>query len=360
MTFVSAIRYISSSMNKGFWNTLNKPIFILAPMADVTDCAFRQIIAKYGKPDVFWTEFVSADGLAHPVARGKLLIDLKFSENERPIVAQIFGSNAENIRSASALCKELGFDGIDINMGCPDKSIEKQGAGACMIKNPKLAKEIIKAAREGAGELPVSVKTRIGYNKVDFDWIKFLLEQGLPALTVHLRTRKEMSNVSAHWDLMKRIVEIRDEINKDTLIFGNGDVLDIKDGEEKIKETKCDGVMLGRAVFGNPWLFAVKEHISKSNLSGNALPANCSARPPAQDFSQYVPSLQEKLTVMIEHTKLYEKMLGKHKNFAIMKKHYKAYVNGFDGAKELRVKLMEAENAAEVEAIANDFLTSLR
>ena len=133
-----------------FCQKLKKPILCLAPMADVTDCAFRQIIAKYGKPDVFWTEFVSADGLAHPVAREKLLIDLKYSENERPIVAQIFGSNVENIRKASALCKELGFDGIDINMGCPDKTIEKQCAGAAMIKNPKLAREIIKAAIEGA------------------------------------------------------------------------------------------------------------------------------------------------------------------------------------------------------------------
>jgi nifR3 family TIM-barrel protein len=315
-------------MNKGFWSKLKKPIFVLAPMADVTDCAFRQIIAKYGKPDVFWTEFVSADGLAHPVAREKLLIDLKFSENERPIVAQIFGSNAENIRSASALCKELGFDGIDINMGCPDKSIEKQGAGACMIKNPELAKEIIQAAKEGGGRLPVSVKTRIGYNKNEIDtWIREILSADIAALTVHLRTRKEMSNVPAHWDLMKKVVEIRDEINKDTLIFGNGDVLDIKDGEEKIKESGCDGVMLGRAIFGNPWL-----------------------------FKGIVPSLEEKLKVMIEHTKLYEKMLGQHKNFAIMKKHFKAYVNGFDGAKELRIKLMEAENADRVETITNDFL----
>src|SRR3989338_11606210 len=120
---------------QNFWLKLKKPIFCLAPMADVTDCAFLQIIAKHGKPDIFWTEFVSADGLAHPVAREKLLIDFIYSENERPIVAQIFGSNVENIRTASTLCRELGFDGIDINMGCPDKSIEKQCSGAAMIKN---------------------------------------------------------------------------------------------------------------------------------------------------------------------------------------------------------------------------------
>ncbi|MDP9249586.1 MAG: tRNA-dihydrouridine synthase [bacterium] len=314
---------------KNFWHNLKKPIFCLAPMADVTDCAFRQIIQKYGQPDIFWTEFVSADGLAHPVAREKLLIDFRFSPNEHPIVAQIFGGNPENIKLASELCKKLGFDGIDINMGCPDKSIEKQGAGACMIKNPKLAREIIRAAKEGGGGLPVSVKTRIGYNKNEIDtWIRELLSEDLAALTVHLRTRKEMSNVPAHWELMQDVVRVRDEMKKDTLILGNGDALDLADAELKVKETGCDGVMLGRAIFGNPWLFA-----------------------------GYTPTVEEKMKVMIEHTKLFEKLLGEHKNFAIMKKHYKAYVNGFDGAKELRVKLMEAENAAEVEKIVNEFLS---
>ncbi|OGI84645.1 hypothetical protein A3A92_02855, partial [Candidatus Nomurabacteria bacterium RIFCSPLOWO2_01_FULL_37_49] len=300
---------------KNFWKKLKKPILCLAPMADVTDCVFRQIIAKYGKPDIFFTEFVSADGLAHPIAREKLLIDLKYSENERPMVAQIFGSKPDNIRKASALCKELGFDGIDINMGCPDKSIEKQYAGAAMIKNPKLIREIIRAAKEGSEGLPISVKTRIGYNKNEIEtWIPVLLKEDLAALTIHLRTRKEMSSVSAHWELMKRVVEIRDEMRVETLILGNGDVLNLEDAKQKVKETGCDGVMLGRAIFGNPWLFASKE---------------------------YIPSTPEKLKVLVEHTKLFEEMLGQHKNFAIMKKHYKAYVNGFDGAKELRIKLME-------------------
>lgn len=311
-----------------FWKKLHKPILCLAPMADVTDCAFRKIIAKYGKPDIFWTEFVSADGLAHPVAREKLLIDLRFSKSEHPIIAQIFGANADNIFKASALCKKLGFDGIDINMGCPDRSVERQGAGACMIKNPKLAREIIRAAKEGSGGLPISVKTRIGYNKNEIDtWLRELLSEDLAAITVHLRTRKEMSDVPAHWELMKDIVRLRDEINKETLILGNGDALDLKDAKQKVRETGCDGVMLGRAIFGNPWL-----------------------------FSGYIPTLKEKLEVMVEHTKLFEKLLGGHKNFAIMKKHYKAYVNGFDGAKELRMKLMEAENAAEIEKITRDFL----
>lgn len=322
-----------------FWKKLNKPFFVLAPMADVTDCAFRQIIAKYsrhgenaGGPDVFWTEFVSADGLAHRDAREKLLIDLKFEKNEHPIVAQIFGSNIENIREASRLCAELGFDGVDINMGCPDKSIEKQGAGASSMKNPAHAREIIRAAKEGAPNLPISVKTRIGYNKNEIEtWIPEILKEGVAVLTVHLRTRKEMSLVPAHWDLMPQIVALRDKIAPETLIIGNGDVLNTQDGKNKIAQSGCDGAMLGRAIFGNPWLF---------------------------DENKKEISIKEKLEVMCEHTKLFEEMLGGHKNFAIMKKHYKAYCNDFRGAKELRVKLMEAENAGEVESIVKDFLST--
>ncbi|OGI93787.1 hypothetical protein A3A03_00870 [Candidatus Nomurabacteria bacterium RIFCSPLOWO2_01_FULL_40_18] len=340
---------------KNFWEKLQRPILCLAPMADVTDCAFRQIIAKYGsprpdgrgKPDIFFTEFVSADGLAHPVAREKLLIDFIYGENERPIVAQIFGANPENIKKALALCKELGFDGIDINMGCPDKTIEKQCAGAAMMKNPALAREVIRAAKEGGGGLPISVKTRIGYNKNEIEtWIPELLKEDIAALTVHLRTRKEMSDVPAHWDLMKRIVEIRDNMQVKTLILGNGDVADLDDARRKCEETGCDGIMLGRAIFGNPWLFADLPH-----------------PPPSPERGRDTLSFQERvgvrLRVMIEHTKLFEKMLGKHKNFAIMKKHYKAYCNGFDGAKELRVKLMETENAEQVESVVNDFLGNL-
>ena len=345
--------------NLGFWKKFHKPIFCLAPMADVTDCAFRQIIAKYGQPDIFWTEFVSADGLAHPKARKKLLIDLKYSENERPVVAQIFGGKPDNIRKASAFCKELGFDGIDINMGCPDKSVEKQSAGAALIKNPKLAQEIIRATKEGGGGLPVSVKTRIGYNKNEIEtWIPALLAEDIAAITVHLRTRKEMSDAPAHWNLMKRIVEIRDEMNSKTLIIGNGDVLNLKDAQKKAKETGCDGIMLGRAIFGNPWLFnnLRSGYVSKSTDIFLLKNSSCSRQSRSQVFLKHIPSLKEKLQVMLEHTKLFEKMLGTHKNFATMKKHYKAYVNGFSGARELRMKLMEAENASQVEKIINDFL----
>ena len=317
-----------------FWEKLSKPFFALAPMADVTDASFRRIICKYGKPDIFWTEFVSADGLASP-GREALKIDLIYTEGERPIVAQLFSAHPEKMREASKLCAELGFDGIDINMGCPDRSIEKQGAGAAMMKNQKSAGDIIQAVKDGitdAGKnIPVSVKTRVGYNKVQIDeWIPFLLSQGLDALTIHARTRKEMSNVPARWEHVREVVEIRDKMRVKTKILGNGDVRNIAEARARVEETGCDGVMLGRAIFGNPWLFAERE-----------------------------PSIEEKLRVMCEHTKLYEELLGKYKNFAIMKKHYKAYVNGFDGAKELRVKLMECNNASEIKDIVDNFLAGL-
>ncbi len=370
-------------------------------MADVTDPAFRRIIAKYGKPDVIWTEFVSADGLflspvreyceklikgeidkekfleslSNGIGGAQLIKDLAFSEEERPVVAQFFTSKPEMMEKAAELAVKLGFDGIDINMGCPDKSIEKQNAGAKLMTNPKLAQEIILAAKRGAqnyntsqniqgesldgrgkggGEsegIPVSVKTRIGWNKNELEtWLPVLLEVSPAVITVHARTRKELSLVPAQWENIKRAVEIRNNFvdsngNKSqTLIFGNGDVKDLEDAKRKVEETGCDGVMLGRAIFGNPWLFNPRTPLGQVGI-------------------------EEKLKVMVEHTKLFEEILS-HKSFALMKKHYKAYVTGWparhsrgsrtkaggDGARELRMKLMEAKDADEVELIVNQYL----
>src|SRR3989344_5329909 len=203
---------------KNFWETLPKPFFALAPLANVTDAAFRSIIAKYSKPagpHVMYTEFVSADGLALAPEEGrqKLLRDLMFAPEQRPIVAQFFTATPEHMERAAALAAELGFDGVDINMGCPDRTIEKQGAGAKLILNPELAQELIAAAKRGAPELPVSVKTRLGYNKdVLEEWLPDLLAAEPAAVILHARTRKEMSKVAAHWDRVRRAVEIRDEL----------------------------------------------------------------------------------------------------------------------------------------------------
>lgn len=308
----------------------------MAPMADVTDQAFRKIIAKYsrhgeegGGPDVFWTEFVSADGLMSP-GRDALLVDLKFSEAEHPIVAQIFGTNLQKLEDTARLCVELGFDGIDINFGCPEKNIVKSGGGAGAIRNPEYSIEVIRAVQRGAGgKIPVSVKTRLGFNKEEIEtWIPQLLETGLAALTVHFRTRKEMSLVPARWERLVRIRELRDVISPDTILIGNGDVKTLEDGRVLAGKYGADGVMIGRGIFGNPWLF--------------------------DENKKEVP-LHEKLEVMLEHTKLYTELLPM-KNFNIMKKHYKAYVNGFDGAKELRVKLMDAGSYEEIRVITENFL----
>lgn len=312
---------------------MNKPIFVLAPMADVTDAAFRRIIAKYGKPDMFWTEFVSADGLARAPEEGrkKLLKDLIYTEAERPIVAQFFTSNPDHMKKAAALAQELGFDGVDINMGCPDASVMRQGAGASLMKSPKLAQELILAAKEGAPNIPVSVKTRVGFNKDELEeWLPELLKAEPYMITVHARTKKEMSKVPARWERVKRAVEIRDELKSKTLILGNGDVKDLADAKVKVSESGADGAMLGRAIFGNPWL-----------------------------FSERVPALEEKLRVCVEHTKAFEEILGDTKSFNLMKKHYKAYVNGFPGAVELRARLMEAKDAREVEALVEEFLSGI-
>lgn len=330
--------------NFGFWKDLKKPIMALAPMADVTDAAFRQIIAKYGKPDVMWTEFVSADGLrfAPDEGRKKLLKDLEYTEAEKPIVAQLFTSNPESMREGAKLIAELSFDGLDINMGCPDRSIEKQGAGAALIKTPELALELIHSAKAGIKEagknIPVSVKTRSGYSRDQIEeWIPALLEAEPAVITIHARNRKEMSKVPAKWDLVKRAVELRDKSSKETLILGNGDIRNVEEGIKIAGETGADGVMFGRAIFGTPWLFA--------NLTRET-----GAAPQ--------PTVKEQLKILIEHVKLFDKLLGESKSFYIMKKHFKAYVNGWDGAVTLRTKLMVSDSASEAIRIIEEFLSS--
>ncbi|MDB4983825.1 MAG: tRNA-dihydrouridine synthase [Patescibacteria group bacterium] len=365
-----AVFCYSSRMN--FWQSVKqntKPFFALAPMADVTDPAFRIIVAKYGKPDVLWTEFVSADGLCHPKGRESLMKDLEYSEAERPIVAQLFSSNPENMRTASKLCAELGFDGIDINMGCPDRTIEKQGCGSAMIKTPDLAIEVIRAARQGiqdAGkDIPLSVKTRVGYSRDEIDtWVVRLLGEKLDALTIHARTRKDLSQVPANWDYLSQVVKLRNEIAPETVILGNGDVTDMSDGISKAKSTGADGIMIGRAVFGNPWIFNKEVSIKKKgswkqNFFLQLLPPAWAKK--IMGDSRYTISdipLAQKLNVMVEHTRLFEKLLGGVKNFAVMKKHYKAYATGFPGAKELRIKLMETKNGDDMEAIVAEFLNA--
>ena len=345
----------------GFWKDLKRPIAVLAPMADVTDAAFRRIITKYGKftrpdgsvgggPDAMWTEFVSCDGLCS-AGRNRLLKDLEYMEAERPIIAQFFGATPTHFYECAGLAVELGFDGIDINMGCPDRAVERQGAGSALIKTPELAKEIIyetiRGAQSTGKKLPVSVKTRIGYGKNQLkEWVSALLEAEPAVITVHARTRKEMSKVPADWDAVREAVEIAhryDSSDTRTLVFGNGDVNTLEEGKRLALEAGADGVMVGRGIFGNPWLFAEGE--GKREIS-----------------------IEEKLRVMLEHTELFEEVFRNPnsegprliKNFDVMKKHFKAYVNGFDGAKELRMKFMETKDANEVRQIAETYLANFK
>lgn len=384
-----------------FWQQLPTPFLAVAPMADVTDAAFRRLVAKYSNsgesalarsvsssqipsasasaspaarphphqsvPDpsgsqrfVTWTEFVAADGLvrATPEGKEKLMADLIYSEAERPIVAQLFSSTPEHMEYAARLCAELGFDGIDINMGCPDRSIEKQGCGAAMIKTPEVAKEIIRAAKRGAGEVPVSVKTRIGYRIDEIDtWIPTLLAEQPAALTVHLRTRQQLSKVPANWELLPRVVAWRDQLSPETKVLGNGDVLSAEDGRRKAQLSGADGVMVGRALFGNPWFFHPTKRLP---WQLTALPTHGVDRDTIvtaaekEEGIEYV-TLKERLEVMVEHTKLFCELLP-HKNFSVMKKHFKAYVSGFPGAADLRHQLMESHTADEVSHIVVQFL----
>ena len=329
-----------------FWEQLKRPFFIMAPMADVTDSVFRQIIAENGKPDVMYTEFVSADGLMHPEAQKKLLFNLDFTENQRPIVAQIFSGKPEKIEGASRLCKELGFDGIDINMGCPDSGVEKQGAGAAMIKNFENAQACIRAAQKGADGLPVSIKTRLGYKSIDEfeNWFNAILETEPACIIVHLRTRKEMSKVQAHWEIAEHLSELRDKAGVKTLVSANGDVKNIDEAIQKANDYNLDGIMLGRAIFGNPWLF------SKRN---------------PEDISW-----KARIEVILKHTRLFEdkyilepqkKGLKPYKNFHIMRKFYGAYVEnfpkyvlqtlGYNSLKSLKMQLMKCENYDEIAEI---------
>ncbi|MDD3693936.1 MAG: tRNA-dihydrouridine synthase [Candidatus Pacebacteria bacterium] len=321
----------------GFWEKLPNPFLVLAPMADVTDSAFRKIIAKYsrhgetnGGPHVFYTEFVSADGLDHEQGREKLIKDLRFSSHEHPIVAQIFSSNPDTVEKAARLCLSLGFDGVDINMGCPEKNICKQGAGSALIKNPKQAQEVIYAAKRGVdGKIPISVKTRVGWteNQIE-EWIPALLECDIAAIILHGRTRKVMSKVPANWDWIARAGEIVRASGKTTKILGNGDVVSLDQAYRFAENYKLDGIMIGRGIFGNPWFF---------------------------DHDKNTVSVKDKLEVLLEHTKLFLEELGDHKNFAIMKKHYKAYVSGFTDSKELRIALMDAHTLKEIEDICAAF-----
>lgn len=307
-----------------FWKKLKKPVFLLAPMEDVTDTVFRRIIVDCGPADVMFTEFTNADGICSEKGSSHVTQRLKFTETERPLVAQIWGTNPDTFFKAAQKIQEMGFDGLDINMGCPERNVVKKGAGGGCIQNPERARELIKAAKEGAPDLPVSVKTRIGFKEIETEkWVEFLLKQDIVALTLHLRTVKEMSEPPAHWDEIAKAVNLRNKMNSKTLIFGNGDIKSLKQAKEMTEKYKIDGVMIATGIFHNPWIF--NERINIENVS-----------------------VKERLELLGKHVRLWDEAWGNHKNFQTLKKYFKIYVQGFDGAHEARAKLMTADNPTSV------------
>lgn len=305
---------------KNFWQQLERPFIVGAPMDDVTDVAFRTVIARHGKPHVQFTEFTSADGLvkAPPEGKRKILAKLRFSEIERPIVAQLFTKVPEHMEIAARTVQELGFDGVDINMGCPDATINKQGCGAELIRHPELACELIRAAKRGAYDIPVSVKTRIGYDADILEvWAGTLLREDIAALTIHARTRNEMSKVPAQWGAVARAVALRNQMQVNTVIIGNGDVKTVSEARVRSAETGCDGVMIGRGMFGNPWY-----------------------------GTDYHATPEEKICALIEHVEEFQKQFTDIKSFSVMKKHFGSYIAGWSHAIDLRKQLMETDDAA--------------
>ena len=313
---------------KNFWNDLPRPFFILAPMEAVTDVVFRHVVASAAKPDIFFTEFTNASSYCSPQGAHSTRGRLAFTEDEHPMVAQIWGNKPEQFSQMAKGLAEMGYMGIDINMGCPDKAVVKGGSGSALIKQPELAAELIAAAKEGG--LPVSVKTRLGYSNTDEwkEWLAHILRQDVVNLTIHLRTRKEMSKVDAHFEMIPQIKKLRDEIAPQTLLTINGDIRDRQHGEELVEKYGIDGVMIGRGVFTNPYAFETTPQTHSKE------------------------ELLELLRLQLDLHDKYSKELGERK-FEPLKRFFKIYVREFDGASELRDKLMHAKTTEEVRQLLN-------
>ncbi|WP_432741099.1 tRNA-dihydrouridine synthase [Staphylococcus equorum] len=316
-------------MKENFWRELPRPFFVLAPMEDVTDVVFRHVVSEAGRPDVFFTEFTNTESFCHPEGVHSVRGRLTFTEDEQPIVAHIWGDKPEHFREMSIGMAEMGFKGIDLNMGCPVPNVATKGKGSGLIQHPETAAEIIQAAK--AGGLPVSVKTRLGYSDIDEwrDWLTHVFEQDIANLSIHLRTRKEMSKVDAHWELIGEIKKVRDAIAPDILLTINGDIPDRKTGLELAEKYGIDGVMIGRGIFQNPYAFEKepKEHTS-----------------------------EELLGLLRLHLDLFDKYTKEEpRQFKPLRRFFKVYVRGIKGAGELRHQLMSTSTTDEVRTLLDEF-----
>ena len=316
-------------MKENFWRELPRPFFVLAPMEDVTDVVFRHVVSEAGTPDVFFTEFTNTESYCHPEGVHSVRGRLTFTEDEQPIVAHIWGDKPEHFREMSIGMAEMGFKGIDLNMGCPVPNVATKGKGAGLIQRPETAAEIIQAAK--AGGIPVSVKTRLGYSEIEEwrDWLTHVFKQDIANLSIHLRTRREMSKVDAHWDLIGEIKKLRDEIAPDTLLTINGDIPDRKTGLELAEKYGIDGVMIGRGIFTNPFAFEKepREHTS-----------------------------EELLGLLRLHLDLFDKYSKEESRlFKPLRRFFKIYVRGIKGAGELRHQLMSTNTTDEVRGLLDEF-----
>lgn len=316
-----------------FWNDLPRPFFILAPMEAVTDVVFRHVVAKAARPDVFFTEFTNAASYCSPKGEHSTRGRLAFTADEHPMVAQIWGNQPDNFAQMAKGLAAMGYKGIDINFGCPDKSVVRQGSGSGTINNLELSSQLITAAKEGG--LPVSVKTRLGSANVDEwkIWLAHLLRQDIANLTIHLRTRKEMSKVPAHFELIPAIKRLRDEIAPQTLLTINGDIRDRQHGQQLIDQYSVDGVMIGRGIFANPYAFETS--------------------PQQHSREELIDLLRLQLDL---HDK-YSIELGERK-YDPLKRFFKIYIREFEGASELRDKLMHTKTTDAARALLNLTLSS--
>ncbi|MFC1627116.1 tRNA dihydrouridine synthase [Patescibacteria group bacterium] len=301
------------------YQTLKKPIICLAPMDGVTDSAFRQLFLKTGKPDLMFTEFTNVQSI---FSHDQISYDqrLSFTKPEKPLIAQIWGLIPELYEQAAKLLVKLGFDGIDINLGCPDKNVIKKGACSALINNKPLVKQIIQATQAGAnGQIPVSAKIRIGFDKIDTEnWASFLLKLNLDALIVHGRTTKQLSKTPNNWQEIAKVVKLRDQLSPNTIIIGNGDVLDLQTALKLVKQHNLDGIMIGRGALKDPYVFSKNKTIKDK-------------------------SKQEKIDLLLTHLNLFDKTWGNQKPFHVLKRFFKIYISGFKGALALRIKLMETK-----------------
>ena len=313
-------------MQTNFWQNLPDPFLILAPMEGVTDLVFRQVVHKAGAPDVFFTEFTNVSSYASSAGRQNALARLRTVETDHPIVAQIWGKNPDHFALLSRDIKNLNFQGIDLNMGCPDRHVNRAGGGAAMIRTPDLALDCIKKAQDST-DLPVSVKTRLGFSSVSeyTKWLSLLLDQNLPALTIHLRTRKEMSKVDAHFELIPKIIQLRNQLSPNTKLIINGDIKDKTQALILHKEyPEVNGFMIGRGIFSNPFCFTDK-----------------------------TPERQELISLLNYHLDLFDNAVKTYgeRPFEPLKRFFKIYINHFPGASDIREQLMHTKTTTEVRNI---------